>query len=290
MSTTRLEHFDKKMGFILGAAFTDDSLLGSAEPLFNILSGNSAARNRWIAQTTNNIFPLGGMRNELGKNLFGMLRDVENDDIGEIIRNRNNWLDVFDRDGALPTLTDYVTGEEIKTAEGSLIGRIWGQSGPGPKVSSSPSELGQFLIDIEFDSEPTFATSRKGVPLTTNEIQELANLIGQDGRFNKALIKIKKKADNLTYKTPEGKIIKGYVNIMRHARREGLTGETLDDYENIKFEIKRQLYITKNELELQLSTKDDIQKRYEEKYIIKKQSEKGNLDRIIELANPQSSN
>ena len=101
------------MSFIFAAAYTDQSLLGTMEPVYDILAGNTAAIKRWGSQMTNALFPLGSFRNELGKNLFGMLREVENDDFGEMMRNKNNWLDVIDPLGKQPDLIENPYGTTI---------------------------------------------------------------------------------------------------------------------------------------------------------------------------------
>ena len=41
------------MMFIFGAAYTDKSLLGTLEPVYDILAGNTAAITRWSSQMTN---------------------------------------------------------------------------------------------------------------------------------------------------------------------------------------------------------------------------------------------
>ena len=43
-----------------------------------------------------------------GKNLFGMLREVKKDDFGEMMRNKNNWLDIIDPLGKQPDLINFV--------------------------------------------------------------------------------------------------------------------------------------------------------------------------------------
>ena len=61
VGTARLEEFNKKMSFILGAAYTDQSLLGTLEPVYDILSGNTTAITRWSTQMTNSLYPLGSL-------------------------------------------------------------------------------------------------------------------------------------------------------------------------------------------------------------------------------------
>ena len=284
MSTTRLDQFGKKMGFILGASITNDSIFGSMEPLFSLLGNNDAARNRYIGNMTNAIFPLSGFRNELGKNMYGMLREVESDDIGQIMRNRNNYLDLVDPEGALPSLVDWTTGKPIKKSEGNIWQRSF-QNTTGIYSYNDPSENSQFLIDIEYDSSPHFSVSPGGVEYTSRQRNELYSLIGQDGGFASRLTTLRKRAENLTYKTEDGKIIKGYVNIMHYARNRGITGAEMDDYKNIKFEIDRALRSAKNRVIKQLSDRDEINQQERINYRKGKRAEQGEIEEILDLIN-----
>ena len=288
MSSTTLEHFEKKMGFILGAAITNDSLLGSMEPLFGILSLQKSAVNRWTNQMTNAIFPLAGWRNEIGKNLYGMLREVEYDDIGQIMRNRNQWLDVFDQEGALPALTDWASGRPIQKTQGNIWQRSF-QNLTGLHVYDSPTPNSQFLIDIEFDGDPHFSVSQGGVEYTPTQRQELRSLLGQDGWFARRLTMIRKRAESMEYRTSDGRIIKGYVNIMHYARSRGLTSEDFEDYKGIKSDINRAMTQAKARVTKQLTDRDAI--RAEEMRIYqmeKKESKLGDIEGILELTQPSS--
>ena len=240
IGTTRLEEFGKKMSFIFGAAYTDQSLLGTLEPVYDILSGNTAAITRWRSQMTNALYPLGSFRNELGKNLFGMLREVQNDDFGEMMRNKNNWLDIIDPLGKQPDLINFVDGKPINKAGDSILGRtaktVFGIGG-----TASPSENGQFLIDIEFNLLPQFNTAPNGIEYTTDQKSELKKLMGEDGYFARELTKIRKHAEQVTYKTPEGKRIIGYVNVMKHFRRTGNTSDAIEYYSRTQLRVENAL-------------------------------------------------
>ena len=72
---------------------------------------------------TNALFPLASFRNELGKNLFGMLREVNYEDFGEMMRNKNNWLDVFDPLGKQPDLINFVSGKPINRQGENILQR-----------------------------------------------------------------------------------------------------------------------------------------------------------------------
>ena len=257
IGTATFEKMEKKMGFILGAAITDKSLLGSIEPLYDLLSGNAAAIARWRTTMENVLFPGASFRNELGKNLFGMLREVNNSDVRELQRNKNNWLDIFDPAGAQAPLVNFVDGKPINKAGDSIGARtcktIFGCGG-----TASPSPEGQFLIDIEFDMLPQFNVASNGVEYTSAEKAELKTLMGEDGYFNKGLNRIMKEAKQVRYTTPDGKTIKGFVNIMRYFRRTGKTSESLESYSRIVSKVETLLRRSMKRVESRLSTYDRI--------------------------------
>ena len=283
MSSTRLEHFSKKMAFILAASVNKQSLLGDMEPLFAILSGNDAARSRYMAQMTNNMFPLGSMRNEIGKNMYGTLREVENEDIGEIIRNRNNWIDAFDDEGKLPNVVDWVTGDPIQIGGKSWWSRVKNNS-LGLKTSPDLSPESKFLIDIEFDAEPHFNVSSDGVEYTNREKTELGTLVGKDGYALKMIRRAMYEAENVTYTDPDtNKVIKGYKNIILHARSKGLTSDDLTDFKDIKKRLEVGIQRARNRVENQLSTRDRIEQESIQNSFKAVQESKGNIDEILNL-------
>ena len=287
ISTSTFERMEKKMGFILGASLTNKSLLGDLEPLFHIISGNETAIARWKGTMTNAMFPLAGFRNEIGKLMNGMLREVENGDIDDMIRNRNNWLDIMDPEGALPNVTDWVTGKPINKHGGSFWHRLKNTYTP-LKSYEAPTEEGQFLIDMEYDAQPSFSTSPGGIPYSPAEKAELANLVGEDKTFNRELKSIIRSANSLTYTTDQGKTLKGYVDILSHLRKQGYTSEDLPDYSNIRnmldLAVSRAIRRVENRISTATEIKaKEIQKRQKIQY--SKSENIDALDRILQLNN-----
>lgn len=287
VSTTQLEEFGKKMAFILGASITDRSLLGDIEPMFGVLSGNGQAGARWAAPLINSMFPLSGFRNELGKNLYGTLREVKDGDIGEMIRNRNNWLDIFDSKGALPNVVDFVSGNPINKQGGSFFHRVKNNF-DWLKTYEKPTKEGQFLIDMEYSSLPHFNVSPGGIPYTTTEKEELATLIGQDGHFNRSIKTIMRSANSLTYKTEEGKTIKGYINILHYIRKKGYTSEDIPEFSNIRNRLDLALTSAKNRVYNRISTANEIRAKESvkrQKVYAGKNMNMDSIDRLLQLNN-----
>ena len=68
------------------------------------------------------------------------------------------------------------------------------------------------------------------------------------------LKKIIRAADQVTYKTPDGQVIKGYVNVMRHFRRSGNTEASLETYSRIVPRVESLLRRSMKRVESRLST------------------------------------
>ncbi len=287
ISTTTLEQMGKKMAFILGASITNKSLLGDIEPLFNIIKGDGNAWARWGGAVTNAMFPLSGLRNELGKNMYGMLREVEDGDMGDMIRNRNQWLDLIDKRGALPNVVDYVTGKPINKNGGSFFARLKNNL-LGVKTYEAPTPEGQFLIDIEYDSMPHFNVSEGGIPYSSTEKEELGTLIGQDGYFREQIRTAMRVAESLTHTTDSGEVIKGYENIVRYLRRNGYSSQDLPEFSVINDILDSGLSDAKTRVVNRISTANKIRQKEMEKSMKKaygRSEDVQGIDRILELNN-----
>tara|TARA_B100000029_G_C17487615_1_gene927901 strand:- start:13 stop:1335 length:1323 start_codon:yes stop_codon:yes gene_type:complete len=287
ISTTTLEQMGKKMAFILGASITNKSLLGDIEPLFNIIKGDGNAWARWGGAVTNAMFPLSGLRNELGKNMYGMLREVEDGDMGDMIRNRNQWLDLIDKRGALPNVVDYVTGKPINKNGGSFFARLKNNA-LGVKTYEAPTPEGQFLIDIEYDSMPHFNVSEGGIPYSSTEKEELGTLIGQDGYFREQIRTAMRVAESLTHTTDSGEVIKGYENIVRYLRRNGYSSQDLPEFSVVNNILDSGLSDAKTRVVNRISTANKIRQKEMEKSMKKaygRSQDVQGIDRILELNN-----
>ena len=287
VSTTVLEKFGKKMAFILGASITDRSLLGDIEPLFGVLSGNGNAAARWAGPLTNAMYPLAGFRNEIGKVMYGELREVEKGDLAEMIRNRNNWIDVFDPKGALPNVVDFVTGKPVNKQGGSFWSRVKNTYSPF-KSYEAPTKEGKFLMDIEWNYKPHFNVSPGGIEYSTTEKEELGTLMGQDGFFHKELQKIMRSAKRVSIVNDQGKTIKGFENVLRYIRSKGYTSEDIPEFGRIKTRLNIALRTAKSRIVNRISTSNEIKKKEIEKSLKShagKNQDLNKIDRILQLNN-----
>ena len=241
-----LETTLNKMGFLLAANLTNKSMLAGLEPMNDVLTGNPAAMSRWAANFASSLVPLSGFRNELGKVIAPQLREVDQE-FFQLLRNRNKYLDVVDPQGSLPNAYDWIDGEPIGFAE-NFFTRGWNAIMP-MKVSDSITPERQFLIDIEFDSRPTFQTNGQGVQYTPKERSELFNLIGQQGYFKKEIQRIMK-----------SKPAKEWREAINQQRTSGRPVKS-ELWDNLYNELDIYLRAAKRMAEVELSNYQEVRRR-----------------------------
>ena len=232
-----------KMGFLLSANLTNKSMLAGLEPMNDVLSGNPAAMSRWAASFASSLAPLSGARNELGRIMAPQLRELDMN-FYQLLRNRNKAMDLIDPSGALPTAYDWIDGKPIGYPENPFV-RGWNAVMP-MKINDSISTERQFLIDIEFDSRPSFKTNGKGVEYTPQERSELYSIMGRQGNFRKAIKKIMKTTEAETWRR------------QIQAEREG--GAKIDPslWKGLYRRINRELNKARKLAEVELSNREEI--------------------------------
>jgi hypothetical protein len=190
---TTMDHFDtldpggvekyfQKASFVLATLFLDKSMLTGAEAMLDVMRGNFAGANRWAAGFTNNMAPLGGLRAEFGRNVSDGLRELDMDFM-QLMRNRNNWLDAADPKGALPYKYSWLDGEKVSPGGGNFFARAWNSIMPMKVSGSSVSPEGEFLMEIEYDTRPSFITDGKGNELDPETRAQLYEALGKQGYF-----------------------------------------------------------------------------------------------------------
>ena len=284
LSSSVVEDFGTKLTAILGSALTNRSTLAQLEPMFDVLQGNGSAAARWSSSFVNNILPLSGQRNELGKLMYPGLRQLRSE-FDDNIRNRNAWLDAFDPSRALPPLVDPIDGKHVGYQENFFI-RLFNM---GPvKIHDKPSKERQFLIDIEFNHSPTINMSQRGVVLENHEISAINSRIGEMGLYQKELRQIMKDANRLTYTGPDGVVHRGFTNIIRAQRKGLVSSEILDTakYENIYARITVAYAKAKRAAENTLAEpmRSGIREREYAKINADHNQKAGNLDQLYEDA------
>ena len=77
-----------KAGYILSANLTNKTFLAGIEPMFDMLSGNPAAMNRWAASFGSGLFPLSGLRNDFSRILAPQMKELDQE-LFQLLSNRN---------------------------------------------------------------------------------------------------------------------------------------------------------------------------------------------------------
>jgi len=224
LTTAQIEQSVQTLWVIGANTLSDKRVLGQLEPMFDIFQGNGAAANRWSSNMLNNSLPLGGARSWLSKILYPQLREVRSE-FGELLRNRNAWLDLFDPSRKLPDAVDPVDGLPIG-GDKSIIERLGNTFiKTGPKIGP----MNKWLIDIEYPVSPSMRLSNKGALLKTHEITAINSIIGKQGYYREELKRIKDRADGLVYIDPiTKKTYKGFKEVLRAARSGNISSEVLD--------------------------------------------------------------
>ena len=255
-----LETNINKLGFLLSANLTNKSMLAGIEPMNDVLAGNPAALNRWASSFASSLAPLSGARNELGRLMAPELRELDME-FGQLLRNRNKYLDAIDPKGALPNKHDWMDGKKIGYPENIFV-RAWNATMP-MKVYDGMSTERQFLLDIEYDTRPSFNKSTKGVEYTPKERSELYQIMGQQGYFrnevNRIMAGTEAKAWRESIKTERGNGSRVDPN------------QWLNLYKNLDVALDR----AKRLAEVQLSNRDEVMRRQYEQGLDKAYQQRG---------------
>jgi len=251
-----------KLGYLISANLTNKSMLAGIEPMNDVLSGNPAALSRWGASFASSFAPLSGARNELGRLLAPQLRELDMDFI-QLLRNRNKFTDVLDPNSALPDAHDWVDGKKIGYSENIFV-RMWNATMP-MKVYEDVSPERQFLIDIEYDSRPSFMRNGQGIDYTPEERSELYNLIGKHGYFKRRLKEIMQSTE-----------AKAWRQSIAEQRRGGARINP-EKWMNLYNQIDVALDIAKRNAEAHLSPelRSDVLRRTYEKRVDERLQQKG---------------
>ena len=214
------------MGFILSASVTDKSMLAGIEPLYDMLSGNPAAINRWASSFLPSTVLRGSSQlAELTRLISPELRVVE-ENLFAMMANRTPFK------GALPEQYDWIDGDKINEP-GNFIARVYNTYSPW-KVNGKISSEKQFLMDIEYDHRPSMLTDGQGMKLTLSEQADVYRIMGQSGTFKKAVQRIMQTVDG-----------KKFREAYQNAVKNGEQLPRLQDYASIHLMLDRELNLAK---------------------------------------------
>ena len=233
ISTAKSEKLIEKMGYILASAITDRSLMAQVEPLGDIMAGNGAAANRFAANMINGAAPMGGLRNTFSRLMTEGMKEVDNE-LTDLIRNKNNFVDSLDENGALGAKWGWVDHEKIGYVEG------WAQRAAnaflGHRMGDAISPNRQYLIDIEYDSRPAMQKSEDGIPYDAKMRSKIFDKMGEQGRFARALQQLRTSERG-----------QAYLTNLKKAREKGVRSSQIDSekYMNIQSYLDSELRAAK---------------------------------------------
>ena len=179
-----MEQLLRKATFVLGGSLTNRSMFAGVEPMFDMFAaGNPGAWRRWAANFGSSLVPFSGARNQLGQLLAPGVYELEKE-LGDNIKNRNRWYGVLNPSAALPKSYDWLDRRQV--GNNGFWTNLNNAFNP-MKVADGMSEERQFLIDVEYDSRPTFFKSTKGIEYTAEERSELFRLMSESDTLRNGL-------------------------------------------------------------------------------------------------------
>lgn len=266
------EDLYKKLGYAFSMNITNKSFLSGLAPMTDMLSGNEAGFQRFLANQINSVIPFSGARNQLSQLMAPGLREVE-DNFLHLIRNRNNYLDLVDPDGALPFKIDYMDGSKIRDYD--PLTRLLNVAQPF-KLNPSNEPYRQWLIDTGFDALPIINKDRWNGDFTPKQKSELGAIMGQSGNIKKEVEALMKRPD----------IIKD-IEFIKAQRDKGRTSDQLDLSQSRTHVALRDIFTReKRKAEaIMYSRYPELRQRGNLKSVQEKQQRQGNYTAVEEIIN-----
>lgn len=191
LGTATTEDLFRKLSFAFSMNITNKSFLQGLTPLNDMLSGDEAGFQRFLASQANNLVPYASLRNQLGQLMYPGLREVDNE-FQQLVRNRNAWVDAFSPETALPYARDFIDGSRIRDYD--PMTRILNTVLPF-KTNPSTEPYRQWLIKTGFEAMPVLKKSTGGIDYTPRERELIASYMGQYGDLPRKLTKLMNRKD-----------------------------------------------------------------------------------------------
>jgi len=150
----------QKIAMIVAQGVTNKSYLSGMGDFVDFVGGAPGAQDRIIGNMVNNVFPMAGARNELGKIISPGMKEL-NSGILESIQNRNQWLSLFGVES--PVKHDFLTGQPIQDHD--FMTRMFNAVSPvHVNLDYSPGK--RLLFESGFDLRLSTYSSPSGVDLS----------------------------------------------------------------------------------------------------------------------------
>ena len=138
--------------FVVGRGLTGKTYMSGLDQLMQIVQMKPGAMNKAVANIMNNSIPLAGMRNEFGKWINPHMKELDSD-MWSSIRNRNQFMEGFAGEGALPEKSDLLNGKPINNW--NIIGRSFNAISPIQLDIRNDTPGRKLLLDSNYDLKST---------------------------------------------------------------------------------------------------------------------------------------
>jgi len=174
----------RALGHIIGANISERTTLQNVEQFSDVLSGNPASIQRWASNVTfTSQFKVAGALGTMNQLMSPQLKAVENN-FYQLMSNR-----IPGKTG-LPDKYDWIDGGKVNEL-GNPLHRIYNALSPFA-YHERPSEVKEYLSQVEWDGHPGARSRSDGVPYTKAEQEQINQLMGEDGYFRKEVKRIMK--------------------------------------------------------------------------------------------------
>ena len=151
-----------KLAYMMSANVTNKSFLSGLLQLQDLLTSQGGDASRVAANFVNNQFPLGGLRNEIGKVLSPGMRELESG-FWQSIGNRNLWADLGEGGTVLPYRYDILNGNILR--DWDPMTRLVNSILPLNLNIGATNETREWLMRSGLNLKQTFNTGTGGVSL-----------------------------------------------------------------------------------------------------------------------------
>ena len=222
----------RALGHIIGANISERTTLQNVEQFSDVLSGNPASIQRWASNVTfTSQFKVAGALGTMNQLMSPQLKAVENN-FYQLLSNR-----IPGKTG-LPDKYDWIDGGKVNEL-GNPLHRIYNALSPFA-YHERPSEVKEYLSQVEWDGHPGARSRSDGVPYTKAEQEQINQVMGEDGYFRKEVKRIMKKH-------PAEQVRKLFFE----ARSAGLS-PAIDDIDTVHNQLDMALVRAKARAELKL--------------------------------------
>jgi len=176
----------QKISLVVAQAITSKSYLAGIQSFVDLFAGRPGQFDRIVAGLGNNIVPLAGLRNELGKLFTPYMREIGSG-IDQSIRNRNLMTEQVPGVKQLPIKYDMLNGKPLK--DWDFLTRAYNAVSPiSLNLDQSPGR--NFLFDSGYDLRMSTyyapdSTNLTDAPRVRSEFQRLIGLQNLELELNK---------------------------------------------------------------------------------------------------------